>query len=113
MIVSYSDEQPSHTQVTCLFTKTHIERKSIKGQSSVLKTVHKFRQTEHVRDLPRSGQPKSATTKNQPLNILCSVIGNLVTSTLQLSLDNDISQNSVVRIKKKHKPCYWSSENPH
>jgi DNA polymerase II small subunit/DNA polymerase delta subunit B len=98
-------------------------------QSTVSELVRKFRETGNVKDIPRSGRPKSATNQDQALDVLLSVMDNPITSTTQLALDNDISQSSVVRIlkKNKHKPytfclngfvnrhsCrYWSSENPH
>jgi transposase len=75
-------------------------------QSTVSELVRKFRETGNVKDIPRSGRPKSATNQDQALDVLLSVMDNPITSTTQLALDNDISQSSVVRIlkKNKHKP---------
>lgn len=102
MMVGYGDLQRSHQDVCHLFNNVHPGRSPI-VRSTVSKLVRKFRETGNVKDMPKSGRPKSVTNHDKVLDVLVSVMDNPITSTTQLALDNAISQSSVVRILKKNK----------
>jgi hypothetical protein len=105
LMVGYGDRQRSHQDVCHLFNNVHPERNPI-VQSTVSKWVTKFRET--VKDIPRSGRPKSATNQDQAIDVgmyYTYVMKNPIISTTQLALDDDFSQSVVRMLKKnKHKP---------
>jgi hypothetical protein len=95
MMVGYGDRQRSHQDVCHFFNNVHSERNPI-VQSTVSKLVRKFRETGNVKGIPRSGSSKSATNRDQSLDVLLSVMDDPITSTTPLALDDDISHSSVV-----------------
>lgn len=102
IIVGYGDRQRSHREAANLFNDMHPDRNPI-PHTTVTRIVRKFAETGSIKDLPRSGRPKSATDGNTSLDVLLRVQENPKVSTTNLALECDISQSSVMKILKSAK----------
>lgn len=71
------------------------------SQSAVSKIEKKFRESGHVRDLPRSGRP--SISEDKKLNMILAIEENPHKATQELALDHEVGKSSVKRILKKEK----------
>lgn len=105
MMLGYGDRRRSLQDVCNLFNDTHPNRNPI-SKSVVGKTLRRFEQTGSVKDLPRSGRPRTAKSDDNKLDILLAVSEDPHLSTNQLAANFNISQSSIVSFLKseKYKP---------
>jgi hypothetical protein len=73
MMVGYGDRQRSHQDVCHLFN--NVQRREILLYNPQCLNWLKFRETENVKDIPRSGRPKSTTNQDQAFDVLLRVSG--------------------------------------
>lgn len=102
MMRGYGDRIRSYNEVTHLFNDSFPGRNPI-TRSAVEKTIKRFEETGSVKNRPRSGRPKSATTDERCLEVLQSIVENPHASTTSLSTQFEISQSSVCKILHQHK----------
>ncbi|KAJ4445003.1 hypothetical protein ANN_06802 [Periplaneta americana] len=104
MIISYGERQRSHREAANLFNGKHPDRNPI-PHTAATRIVRKFTETGSIKDLPRSGCPKSVTDDNTSLDILLRMQENpkVYRTTINLALESNISQSSVMKILKSAK----------
>lgn len=71
------------------------------SQSAVSRVERKFRESGHVRDLPKSGRP--SISENKKLNVILTIQENPHKPTQEVALDNDVAKTSVRKILKQEK----------
>ncbi|EFN69196.1 hypothetical protein EAG_13720, partial [Camponotus floridanus] len=84
-------------EVVDLFNATYPDRNPI-SKSTVQKTVIRFHETGTVKDRPRSGRPKFATTDDNSLDVLQSFQENPHLSVPKAAQAHNISSKSVRKI---------------
>ncbi|KAJ4426085.1 hypothetical protein ANN_26894 [Periplaneta americana] len=80
MIIDYGNRQQSHRETANLFNGMHPDCNPI-PHTTMTRIVRKFTETGNVKDLPRSGRPKSATDDNTSLDVLLHMQENPKTYT--------------------------------
>ncbi|KAJ8947311.1 hypothetical protein NQ318_004563, partial [Aromia moschata] len=65
-------------------------------QCTVSKIESKFRETDDVKDLPKSGRPK--ITQDKKINIMLSMEKNPQSTFTPVAVENEVSQTTVLRI---------------
>lgn len=102
MMVGYGDRRRTQHEVCTLFNEIYPNREPI-SQSVVSKTLKRFSETEHVRDVPKVGRPKVASNDDKKLDVLLELVDDPHSSTRQLASNHDVSKGSIHRILKKEK----------
>lgn len=102
MMIGFGDRVRTHEEVCHLFNAVHPDRNPI-SRSAVSKTLKRYTLFGSVKNLSKSGRPKTATNENISLDIAAELQENPRTSTTSLSLSYNVSRRSVSRILKKEK----------
>lgn len=89
----YGDKQRSYQEVCDMYNNLHPDRHIKKN--AVFRTVERYRMTGSVKNRPRLGRPRTATSEEKKLDILLAIEENPKQSTNQLALDYEIDQKSV------------------
>lgn len=99
----YGDKTRSYREVCELFNARYPDRRIKK--STVCRTLQRYEQTRSIKNVSRSGRPKTATSDENKLNVLLQLEENPRTSLAQqsLNLNQEISKASVNRILKQEK----------
>lgn len=98
MMRGYGDRQQSFEEIRILFNTIYPDRQISK--STVYRIVQKYEAFRQIKDLPRSGRPKTATDENTSLNALLTVEETKHVSTTELRELHNVSQKSAHRILK-------------
>lgn len=93
----------SFMQVKDLFNETFRNGLIPISKSTVERTVKRFEETGTVKDRPRTGRPKTATTDEASLNILLSIQEDPHCTLRKLAQHNETSMKSVHRVLKTNK----------
>lgn len=101
MIRGFGDRTRSYDEVQRVFNNFFHERPQI-SKSTVERTVRKFQEEGTVKDLPRTGRPKSATTPEKTEQVLLSFVEEPSTSLLKACQVHEISKSSVHRILQRN-----------
>ncbi|XP_071056520.1 uncharacterized protein [Onthophagus taurus] len=96
------DRMRTQHEVCVLFNETYPNRQPI-SQSVVSKTLKRFKETGHVKDIPKCGRPNVATNEDMRQGVLEEIIDNPHTSIRQLALNFDVTTGSIQNILKKEK----------
>lgn len=102
MILGYGDRRRTQQEVAEIFNDKYPNRNPI-ARSTVSKILKKYNETGHVKDISKSGRPKTATSGDKALDILLSIEENPHLSTRIIGLDYNISHMSVDRVLKCEK----------
>lgn len=102
IIRGYGDRQRPHEEVCRIFNELYPERPPI-SRRTVGKTIQRFEETGNVKNKPKLGRPKSATTEEKQLDTLLAIVESPHVSTRQVARDLETSQTSVRRVLKKAK----------
>ena len=97
MMVGYGDKLRTHEEACDVFNAKYPEKQI--SRSTVSRLVARYDESGSVADLPRSGRP--STSNETKLNILLEIEENHHLSTRQLALNHNVSQTSVVLLKKE------------
>lgn len=103
MMRGWGGVKRSFMQVKDLFNDTFRDAAFQISKSTVERTVKRFEETGCIKDRPRSGRPKTATTEETSLNILLSVHEDPHCSLRDLAQQHDTSKKSVHRVLKTNK----------
>jgi len=85
----------TYRQVQDLFNETFRVGANQISSSTVERTVRRFNEAGTVKDLPRSGRPRSAGNAENSLNVLLSFTEDPHSSIRRVSQEHDISKSSV------------------
>lgn len=97
MMLGFGERKRSQEEVAALFHETHPDLLPL-SRSTVSKIEKQFRESGHVRHVPRRRPPKvSDETK---LDILLSYQENPITPARQLSRDHNIDHKTVLKVTK-------------
>lgn len=100
ILIGCGDKTRTQKEVCTLFNNKYPNREPI-TQSTVSKIENKFRETGHVKDLPKGSRKQ--ISENKKLDFLLSFEDNPHTSLRQVALDNEVSHQTVLRTLKKEK----------
>lgn len=100
IMIGCGDKVRTQTEVRNLFNAKYPNREPV-SQSAISKIEKKFRETGHVKDLPKSGRKSIPEAKK--LDVVLAFQENPHTSSRQVALDNNLHQSTVVRVLKKEK----------
>lgn len=102
MMIGYGDRRRSYAEVCNLFNATYPNRNPI-NKSTVCKTLRRFNHTGSVKNLGKSGRPKTVTNDENALNLMLDVVNNPKTSLTQLAANHDMCKQSAFKILKNQK----------
>lgn len=100
IMIGCEDKTRTQKAVCTLFNNKYPNREPI-SQSTVSKIEKKFRETGHVKDLPKGS--KKQIPDDKKLDVLLAFHDNPHTSSRQVALHNDIDHSTVLRTLKKEK----------
>lgn len=100
IMIGCGDKTRTQKDVCTLFNNKYPNRETI-SQSTVSKIEKKFRETGHVRDLPKGS--RKPVPENKKLDVLLAFEENPHTSSRQVALDNDLGHSTILRTLKKEK----------
>lgn len=100
IMIGCGDKTRTQMEVCALFNDKYPDREPI-AQSTVSKIEKKFRETGHVRDLPKGSRKPVA--ENTKLDVLLAFQEDPHTSSRQVALDNNIHHATVLATLKKEK----------
>ncbi|KAJ8918505.1 hypothetical protein NQ315_015210 [Exocentrus adspersus] len=90
-----------HEEVCRIFNELYTERPPI--SRTVGKTIQRFEETGNVKNKPKLGRPKTATTQEKQLDVLLAIAESHHFSTRQVARDLEISQTSIRMVLKNVK----------
>lgn len=103
MMRGYGNLTRSFQEVADLYNEENNLRPPI-SKSTVVRTVHRFQETGSVKDLPRSGRPKSVSGDDKAIEVLQAFVEDPHNSTRKAAQQlDDISKSSIHRILKSNK----------
>lgn len=102
MILGYGDRRRTFEEVCRIFNQQYPNRSPI-VKSTVCKILKKFNATGNVKDIQKSGRPKTQTSSDKALDILLSIEENPHLATRTVALDHGTSHMSVQRILNRKK----------
>lgn len=97
MMKGWGDRQRSHEQVRLLFNETFRHEELGISKSTVSRTIQRFEQSGSVKNLPKLGRPKTATTEDQQFEVAQAFIENPRLSIRKAADELEISRNSLHR----------------
>lgn len=100
MMRGWGGVERSYRAVRNLFNETFRVNRTPIAVSTVQNTISRFVNFGHVRNLPKSGRPRSATNEENSLNVLLSFTENPHNSIRRVAQEHDISTSSVHNILK-------------
>ena len=98
VIQGWGDVKRSFTQVKNLFNETFRQGLPPISKSTVERTVKRFADIGSVKDRPRTGKPKAATTEDTSLNIVLSFVEDPHCTLRRLPQEHQSSTKSVQSI---------------
>lgn len=102
MMIGYGDRRRSFQEATDLFNQSFPVRDPI-SKSTANRIFHNFEHTGTVKNLPKTGRPKTATNDEKSLDVLLALQEEPQTSVPKLALAHENSEKSIRRILKKNK----------
>lgn len=91
MMRGWGGVERSYRAVRNLFNETFRVNRTPIAVSTVQNTISRFVNFGHVRNLPKSGRPRSATNEENSLNVLLSFTENPHNSIRRVAQEHDIS----------------------
>ena len=101
MIYGYGDRRRTQREVCNVFNEVYPDTPV--SQAAVCQLVRKFQETGSVKDVKRTGRPKSATNVEKALDVLLAIEEAPKVSTREIAENLEISHTSVFRILKEEK----------
>jgi transposase len=102
MIYRYDgDRRRTQSELCDLFNEVYPDTPVAQGTVSQL--IKKFRETGSIKNMQRTGRPKSATSGDKALDVLLTIEETPRVSAREVAENLEISHNSVLRIFKKEK----------
>jgi hypothetical protein len=98
----YGDLKRSYQAVADLFNERFPNRPPI-SKNGVVTTIHRFEEHGTVKDLPRSGRPKTATNEDVATDVLVTVMEEPHSTLRNLGTEYNISSYSVWKILNSNK----------
>lgn len=102
MMIGFGERRRSLQEASDLFNDTFPERNPI-SKSTACRILHNFEHTGNVKNLPKTGRPKTATNDDRALDVLLAIQEEPKTSIPKLSLETGNSERSVRRILRRNK----------
>lgn len=99
----WGDLQRSYNTVTQLFNEHFRDDNNAISKSTVVRTIQRFENSGSVKNLPRSGRPKTATNEEKAVNVLQSFVENPHVSINRVAQEHEICHGSVHNILKVNK----------
>lgn len=103
MMRGWGDQVRGYNSVTRLFNEHFREKNNKISKSTVVRTVQRFEETGSVKDRPKSGRPKVATSEENSLHVLQSFVEDPNISLRRVALAQDNSLGSASKIMKINK----------
>ncbi|GLV40915.1 hypothetical protein CBL_08489 [Carabus blaptoides fortunei] len=100
--ITVADRRRTSEEVCLVFNEKYPNRTPL-TRSTLSRLIKKFETSGSIKDLERTGRPKSAASIDKTLDILLSIEENPQVSTRQIALDHNISHESVrTALKREH-----------
>ncbi|KAJ8933496.1 hypothetical protein NQ318_000313 [Aromia moschata] len=101
MIYGYGNGKRTQSEVYTVFNGIYPNNPV--SQGTLCQLIKKIRETGNVKDVKRTGRPKSATSEEKALNVLLIIEDTPQVSTREVADNLEISHVSVLRILRKEK----------
>ncbi|KAJ8956824.1 hypothetical protein NQ318_014238 [Aromia moschata] len=97
MIYGYRNRKRTQSEVCTVFNGIYPHTPV--SQGTVCQLIKKFRETGNVKDVKRTGRPKSATSEEKALNVLLTIEETPQVSTREVADNLEISHSTTARSK--------------